>query len=110
LYPIKLPSFSEPAGRSLPLVIPYPIFNSDTLLYHLPKGYRLKNYAEPVSIKTKFGNYHLSCQFTDDAIYFTKSVELFSGTYPLEEYPSFIDFIHSVKDVDYRNIIIQSIN
>ncbi len=48
LYPIRIPSFSAPTNRTLPLVLPYPVFNSDTLIYNLPSGY----YISPDLMRT----------------------------------------------------------
>lgn len=110
IYPCRIPAFVTPANRTLPVVLPFPICNSDTLIYNLPIGYELKTKFEPTSIKTRFGTYKLSLSAGNGKIMIAKRFELFSGSYSLEQYPDFYSFIQSVKDVDRKKIIIKPIN
>ena len=110
LYPTRIPAFSLPANRILPVVLPFPICNSDTLIYNLPAGYELKTKSDTISIKTQFGNYNLTLNVVNRKIYVTKRFELFHGSYTLEQYPDFYAFIKSVKDIDRMKIIIKPTN
>lgn len=110
IYPSRIPLFSQPASRTFPVVLPYPICNVDTLIYNLPVGYELKNKYEPVSITTPFGKYELVLKVIDGKIMIIKSFELFSGTYSLKQYPDFYSFIQSVKEIEENKIIIKPIS
>jgi hypothetical protein len=110
IYPCRIPTFGPPANRTLPVVLPYPICNSDTLVYNLPLGYELKSKFEPISIKTKFGTYELALIVGNGKILVTKRFELFPGSYSIEQYLDLYSFIQSVKDVDRRKIIIKPTN
>lgn len=110
IYPSRIPLFSQPASRTLPVVLPYPICNADTLIYNLPVGYELKSKLEPVSITTPFGKYELVLKVIDGKIMIIKNFELFSGTYSLKQYPDFYSFIQSVKDIEGKKIIIKPIS
>ena len=36
IVPSEIPDFASPKSRKLPVQIPYPLFMTDTLIYHLP--------------------------------------------------------------------------
>lgn len=110
IYPIRIPAFSLPANRTLPVVLPYPICNSDTLIYNLPTGYELKSRPEPISVKTQFGNYEFALNVAKGKILVTKKFELFPKSYSIEQYSDFYSFIKSVKEFEGRKIIIKPIN
>ena len=107
LHSIRIPNFSIAANRTLPVILPYPVYNSDTLVYNLPIGYELKTKLDTISIKSRFGNYKQALNLSNGKIYAVKSFELFSGTYSLEQYSEFYNFIKSIKDVDRKKIIIK---
>jgi len=110
IYPCKIPAFVLLANRTLPVVLPFPICNSDTLIYVLPTGYELKTNIEDVSIKNQFGNYTLISKVIDGKIKIAKRFELFSGSYSLEQYSDFYTFIKSINDIDRKKIIIKHID
>jgi hypothetical protein len=110
IYPCRIPAFTPPAARTLPVVFPYPICNSDTLIYNLPVGYELKSRVEPILIKTRFGTYEQVLSVENGKVVVIKRFELFPETYSLEQYPDIYSFIQSVKDVERRKIIIKPIN
>jgi hypothetical protein len=109
LYPIRIPPFSNVANRVLPVVLPFPIYVSDTLSYKMPNGYELKTKLDTISIETKFGNYKLALNVNNGKIVVIKRFELFPGSYTIEQYPGLYDFIQSVKNIDEKKIIIKPI-
>jgi hypothetical protein len=76
----------------------------------LPVGYELKSGVEPILIKTRFGTYEQMLSVENGKIVVVKKIELFSGSYSVEQYIDLYSFIQSVKDVDRRKIIIKPIN
>jgi len=110
IYPCRIPAFTPPVTRTLPVVLPFPICNSDTLIYNLPFGFELKSRVEPIFIKNRFGTYEQVINAEKGKIVIIKRFELFSGHYSLEQYSDLYSFIQSVKDVDRRKIIIKPTN
>ena len=110
LFPCRIPGFVLPVNRTLPVELPYPICNSDSLIYNLPAGYELKTKLEPVSIQSEFGSFQLMSNVTKGKVYVIKRFELLSGSYSIKQYPAFYAFIQSVKDMDKKKIIIKPIN
>ena len=107
LNSIRVPKFTNVANRTLPVILPYPINNIDTLIYNLPNGYELKTKLDTVSIKSKYGNFNQVLKVMDGKLFAIKSFELYPATYTLEQYPEFYKFIKSVKDIDEKKIIIK---
>jgi hypothetical protein len=107
LYPCRLPRFTLPANRSLPVELPFPICSTDSLIYILPTGFDLKTVLSPIMLNTKYGNYSLTSSVSKGKISFIKKFELFSGSYSLDQYPDFYSFIQTIKDIDQKKIIIK---
>jgi hypothetical protein len=107
LFPCRIPLFTIPSNRKLPVKLPFPICNSDTLIYNIPVGYELKNKSDTISIKTKYGNYELKLSTINDKIYAIKHFELYSASYSNEQYPEFYSFIKSVNEIDRMNLVLR---
>jgi len=110
IYPCRIPAFTPPAARTLPVIFPFPICNSDTLIYNLPVGYELKSKVEPILIRTRFGTYEQVLSVGNGKVVVIKRFELFPGSYSVEQYTDLYSFMQSVKEVDRRKIIIKPIN
>ncbi|MEI7725215.1 MAG: DUF3857 domain-containing protein [Bacteroidota bacterium] len=110
LFRVRLPSFSSPANRHLPLVLPFPVYHSDTLIYNLPYGFAMKTKPDSVTIQTKYGNYSRTLNCIGRKILVTETVELFAAAYSMDQYVDFYAFVQAVKDVETKKIIIKPSN
>lgn len=110
LYPCRLPRFTLPTSRTLPVELPYPICSTDSLIYNLPAGYDIKTAFDPITLNTKYGKYSMTSKAASGRIYVIKTFELYSGSYTLEQYPEFYSFIQSIKDIDKKKIIIKPVS
>jgi hypothetical protein len=107
LFPCRIPLFTEPSIRKLPVILPFPICNSDTLIYNIPNGYELKNKPDTFSIKTKYGKYELKLNSVNGKIYAIKHFELYSASYSPADYLEFYSFIKSVNEIDRMNLVLK---
>lgn len=110
IYPSAIPSFTNAENRQSAVVLPYPIHNTDTLIYHLPTEYRLNTKPDITSISSEFGQYKLTLLTENNKLIVYKEFILNPGTYPLERYDEFYNFIHKIKDTDAKTIILKSAN
>lgn len=78
--------------------------NIDTITYILPKGYKIDNIPEPVSIKCKFGEYYSGITSDNKGIRYTRTLSLYEGDYPVTDYPDFSDFFEKISVSDERKI------
>lgn len=104
---IVIPDFTVPATRTLPVNLPYPIYNVDTLIYNVPNGYEVKTIPDNAIIKTQFGEFRTSYSSTGNKVLASKSFELYPGHYMQNEYPDFYKFIKTVKDTDAKGVVIK---
>lgn len=102
-----IPSFTNPANRTLPVVIPSPLHNLDTLVYNLPSGFTLKNQNEPVEITSTYGTYKLKITGEVDKVTAVREFELYAGTVTMDNYPDFYKFIETLKKADKAKIVIK---
>ncbi|WP_320051884.1 DUF3857 domain-containing protein [uncultured Acetobacteroides sp.] len=107
LQPSRIPYFAPISKRCLPVEIPYPICNADTLVYTLPQGYRVTSNLDAVSMKSRFGSYELTFKYANGVLMVAKRLVLHSAAYRLEEYPDFYGFIQAVKEAEKRAIVLK---
>lgn len=107
LFPIRIPQFSIPANRKLPVWLPYPICSTDTLIYNLPNGYEMKSKPDSLSITSQYGNYKIVVSIVNGQIQVYKKFELYQASYSIEQYPAFYAFISAVKTADKKKFVIK---
>ncbi len=105
--PIGIPSFKSTLNRMLPVELPYPIYHTDTLVYHLPEDYILKTNPEPISIKSTYGHYEIQWKVIQGQVTIIKNLTLYPGTCPIDQYPFFYNFIQQIKDKEKQKIVIK---
>jgi hypothetical protein len=110
LYPCSIPPFTDPLNRTLPVELPFPVCNSDTLVYAIPENYSLKTTPQPVSISSRFGMYKLEFLADTHKLTVIRWFELYPGRYALNEYPDFYNFIVSVKNLDNLSLLLKPNN
>lgn len=106
-FDIGVPYFTRPKERKIPVEIQYPIYNIDTITYHLPEGYEIKSTPERIKIETTYGTYEFSVEPHDSVMNVIKKLELFRGKYSLTEYPDFYKFISKVNEKENTKILIR---
>lgn len=107
INPTGIPSFSNPANRTLPVVIPYPVWIEDTLIYKLPGGYCYKSQVAPIHIDTPYGKYDLEFKASEGNVIAYRTFQLYPGNYPLTTYPEFYKFIESASKAEKTKIVIK---
>ncbi len=110
IIPFDIPAFKDPANRKFPVQINFPVFKTDTLKYYLPENLKLTENYKLIIIETKFGKYNIRVIKLEDRVEVIKNFELFSGYYPLNEYPEFYAFIKKVSDSENFSYLITSYN
>ena len=94
-----------------PVRINYPVNISDSIIYKFDftTAYQSK-LPNDTDIKTKYGRYK-QCFFTEqNQVILQRQFQLFTGTYPIEEYGDFQSFIDLVMDTQQKSVIILNPN
>lgn len=107
LFAGRIPQFSTPEVRTMPVEIPFPINRSDTLTYQLPAGFDLKNTPDPSTLSSNYGKYELMFVQQNQQLTVYRHFELFPARYTKQQYPEFYKFIKTISDIDKKNITIK---
>lgn len=103
----RLPVMEKPDKRKYSLRINYPINRQDSLVYKFDAGfYSEVRLPKEFSIESKFGKYEIKCNQFDDQVLIEKVYQLNSGSYGLEEYAEFYNFINRIKKQERKSSII----
>ncbi|MDH5475721.1 MAG: DUF3857 and transglutaminase domain-containing protein [Cyclobacteriaceae bacterium] len=105
--PLTIQSVSSSSKRVSPIRINYPVYKEDSIVYSLPfsNNYTIKT-PENVEIKTKYGLYFVKHSINGDKIEVKRSFQLFSGEYPVDEFPTFSAFFEGIRASQKQSHII----
>lgn len=102
---LHLPSLEKPHERKLPLRINYPVYEKDTIIYHLPEGYRLVAKPENCNIENRFGEYRIDYESEGNTIKVTRTFLLNSGYFSHNEYNAFYLFIDKINSIQNSHVL-----
>lgn len=97
----KLTSIPEKVrNRKTEMCIRRPSIENDTVVYQLPKEYKVTELPEKSVIASKFGKYTASTTLKGSFITYTRHFEQFKGVFPPEAYSEYRDFLEQVSTAD----------
>jgi hypothetical protein len=77
----------------------------DSIHYQLPEGIYPESLPEPVSVKSRFGEYETSFKIDEKGILYIRKLKMFKGEFAPETYGEFVDFYKSVSKTDNQKIV-----
>ncbi len=77
----------------------------DTVEIQLPKGYEAEAMPKDITIDSKFGKYSCSIKLKDDKIYYYRSIEQYSGSFPAKDYDELVKYMEAVYKADRNRIV-----
>jgi len=107
IFPSTIEVFEPPKNRTLPVFIPYPICNVDSLIYYIPKDFEVKTYPADTKIITQYGSYEICSGMNNNVLKIIKKYELYPAKYKLEQYQDFYHFLNSIKILEKQKIILK---
>ncbi len=108
ILPSDIPDFTLPKNRKFPVQLPYPLFMTDTLIYHLPFTGKV-TLPDSINREGKYGLYHLKFRCDGNTVTVFRSFLLYSGNISLTEYSDFYSFLSAIKTDEKRKILIQTL-
>lgn len=79
--------------------------DTDTVTYHLPKGFGVEFVPEKVEFSSRFGTYTASVTAGNDQITYIRRVSMKKGRYPAATYAELIDFYRKVVKADKVQVV-----
>ncbi|MCB0474748.1 MAG: DUF3857 domain-containing protein [Flavobacteriaceae bacterium] len=94
-------------NRKLPLDLKRSFKDVDIYDIRLPEGYSLSEIPENISIKNKFGEYHVSLEKTgNNMLRYTRTLIIEKGNFPSTEYDNYRNFRKEINKYDKLKIIL----
>lgn len=93
-------------ARLSEIFMAYPYRDLDTVNISLPQGYTVETMPEPVSIKSKFGNYTSSVAVKDNQILYIRKMEKNDGIYPASDIKLLKEFFDQVYKADRGRVVL----
>lgn len=87
-------------NRKTDMCIRRPYMENDTVVFHLPKGYKVTELPEKSEMTNEFGKYFAMSSFNGDSITYIRHFELFKGVFPATAYSDFREFLEQVSTAD----------
>jgi len=100
IIPLKFPFLEEPLKRKLPVQINYPDYRIDSTEYLIPESYKIAVIPKNISIKSVYGEYQAEFQVKEHSVIVIKQVKINSGSYSLNQYREFYDFIINLSETE----------
>jgi hypothetical protein len=79
--------------------------DTDTVVYHLPKGFGVEFVPEKVELSSRFGAYSATATATNDVLTYVRRVSMKKGRYPAATYTELQDFYRKVVKADKMQVV-----
>ncbi|MBS2212724.1 DUF3857 domain-containing transglutaminase family protein [Carboxylicivirga mesophila] len=97
----------EPEQRTQELRFSYPFNVSDTLIYNLPRPIKRVSGLQHQQLDTDFGYYTKDVQFNEYQLIITRHISIKAGSYPVEEYEGFYEFMQACTNAELQKGIVE---
>jgi hypothetical protein len=94
------------SDRKNEVILSYPYFDADTIVYRLPQNYSLETKIEPVLISNDFGEYLLIVKENQQQLTFIRQLKLNKQTYPKERYEDLREFMNTIRRKDLQKVVL----
>ena len=92
--------------RHAPIVIRRSYSTTDTIVFHLPKGYVASDNIAEKSVVSKYGTYRSYIQKQADRLVYIREFNINRGTFPPSEWEQFTAFHEKVAKLDKAKIVL----
>lgn len=111
ILPLNLVNSQKPITKMLKKRVSDVLINRsfsdfDTIIYRLPKNYRVESVPAGVTIESPFGSYSSTIEVKENQIIYTRKLIIREGYYKPEDYQNLYNFILSVSKSDNVKMMI----
>lgn len=92
--------------RKFPVELNFGFIDIDTVSIQLPPGYKVETMPGPLKLSTQFGTYSNSIEVRGDVLYYTRTVEQFTGRFPSSEYNNLVRYYQSIFKADREKVVL----
>ena len=98
--------FEEDDNRKTDIVIRYAYRDVDDINIEIPGGYHIESISKDIALKSKYGNYTVTCKVEGNKVVYHRLQEQFFGRYPASEQKEIIAYYNDIRKNDRRDIIL----
>ncbi|WP_228426292.1 DUF3858 domain-containing protein [Chryseobacterium indologenes] len=96
-------------SRSLPFEIRQSFEDDYEIFFSLPKGYKIDEIPENITLNSEFGYYKLNVIRNGEEIKVLRKIQINKGEYPKEKYNEYVGFRKKIINMDNSKILITKI-
>jgi hypothetical protein len=95
-------------SRKTKVVTSFAYSDSDTIRFHIPDGIYPEFLPQPISIKSRFGEYEVGYTLEQNQLLYVRRVRMNKGEFPPESYTEMVEFYKSISKADNTKIVFLS--
>jgi hypothetical protein len=92
--------------RKYDIVLHHEYKDIDSVEIEIPKGYEPESLPQPVTIETKFGKYYNTTKLKNNIIYYYRTMEQYSGSFPAKDYADLVKFYDAIYKADRNKVVL----
>lgn len=96
-------------ARKTPFRIKYGYYDTDEIIYTIPKGYKVEFIPKDILIESEFGSYSAKVIAKDNTLIYTRTKTLVNKQYPPEKYNEYVAFSKKMHQADRQKGILTKI-
>jgi hypothetical protein len=94
------------ATRENTICIKWPVYEVDTIVYELPKGYTMENIPAKVSLQSDFGQYTTEVTKSGSTIQYIRTFKVFKAEHPVDRYDEIVSFFDKIVTADENKVML----
>lgn len=94
-------------NRRMPVYRAYAFIDKDSVIMHLPKGFKPESTPKGKTFATEFGEYNSTITVGDDHLVYFRELKMNRGTWPKERYSSLVDFYTAIVNADKVKLVLK---
>lgn len=108
ITPIKssIPTLESIENRKRDIQIDYPLYETENHSYKI-QNETIAKIPTNITIDSRYGNYTLNFELSDNTLHIQKSLLIKSGRYPVNEYTDFFNFIQKIRNIEIQKYYIE---
>ena len=91
--------------RNTNIVLRMPYIDQDIVRYNLPEEIYPEFIPEPITLKSRFGEYESSIKVDQGILIYTRKIKMNKGEVPPDSYNELIDFYKSINKADHVKMV-----
>ncbi len=94
-------------NRKMPAVQKYSYRDKDSIVFQLPKGYKVESTPKSKILSTEFGEYNSTVSVMNDRAIYVREVKINPGIWPKEKYQALVEFYSNIVSNDKAKLVLK---